>query len=65
MNLDDLITVFDHGLRTVFAPARAARANSTSRILADCGDTEREDVLAALSYAARLVYVKRMERLAA
>lgn len=35
------------------------------QILADYDDLEREDVLAALSYAARLTHVKRMGRLAA
>lgn len=34
-------------------------------ILADYGDLEREDILAALSYAARLAHVKRMARFAA
>ena len=34
-------------------------------ILSDYEDLEREDVLAALSYAARLAHVKRMERFAA
>ncbi|MBI4756620.1 MAG: DUF433 domain-containing protein [Betaproteobacteria bacterium] len=34
-------------------------------ILADYEDLEREDILAALSYAARLTHVKRMERIAA
>lgn len=35
------------------------------QILADYEDPEREDILAALSYAARLTHVKRMERFAA
>jgi len=35
------------------------------QILADYEDLEREDLLAALSYAARLAHVKRMEPLAA
>lgn len=35
------------------------------QILADYEDLEREDILAALSYAARLTHVKRMERFAA
>jgi len=35
------------------------------QILADYEDLEREDILAALSYAARLAHVKRMEPLAA
>ena len=38
---------------------------TTEEILADYEDLEREDVLAALSYAARLAHVKRMERFAA
>jgi uncharacterized protein (DUF433 family) len=38
---------------------------TTEQILADYADLEREDVLAALSYAARLAHVKRMERFAA
>ena len=38
---------------------------TTDEILADYQDLEREDVLAALSYAARLTHVKRMERFAA
>lgn len=38
---------------------------TTDQILDDYVDLEREDVLAALSYAARLAHVKRMERFAA
>ncbi len=38
---------------------------TTEEILADYADLEREDVLAALGYAARLAQVKRMERFAA
>lgn len=38
---------------------------TTEEILADYEDLEREDVLAALAYAARLTHVKRMERFAA
>lgn len=34
-------------------------------ILTDYEDLEREDILAALSYAARLAHVKRLDRLAA
>ncbi|MDP2810307.1 MAG: DUF433 domain-containing protein [Rhodocyclaceae bacterium] len=34
-------------------------------ILLDYEDLEREDILAALAYAARLAHVKRMDRLAA
>lgn len=37
----------------------------TDEILADYEDLEREDILAALAYAARLTQVKRIERLAA
>lgn len=35
------------------------------QILADYEDLEREDILAALAYAARLTHVKRLDRLAA
>jgi uncharacterized protein (DUF433 family) len=38
---------------------------SIEDILADYEDLEREDILAVLSYAARLAHVKQMERLAA
>ena len=38
---------------------------SYADILADYEDLEREDILAALAYAARLTQVKRMEALAA
>ena len=38
---------------------------SIEQVLADYEDLQREDVLAALSYAARLAHVKRMEPLAA
>jgi len=34
-------------------------------ILSDYEDLEREDILAALAFAARLAYVNRVERLAA
>lgn len=34
-------------------------------ILSDYQDLEREDILAVLSFAARLVHVKRFERLSA
>jgi len=34
-------------------------------ILADYEDLEREDILAALAFAARLAHVNRVERLAA
>ena len=42
-----------------------ASGMSTEEILADYEDLEREDILAALSYAARLTHVKRLEHLAA
>ena len=42
-----------------------ASGMSTEEILSDYEDLEREDVMAALSYAARLTHVKRLERLAA
>lgn len=38
---------------------------SIDEILADYEDLEREDILAALAYAARLTQVKRVELLAA
>lgn len=42
-----------------------ASGMTTEEILADYADLEREDILAALSYAARLTHVNRSERLAA
>jgi uncharacterized protein (DUF433 family) len=39
--------------------------NTTEQLLADYDDLGREDILAALSYAARLTHVKRMDRFAA
>jgi uncharacterized protein (DUF433 family) len=42
-----------------------ASGMSTEEILRDYEDLEREDILAALSYAARLTHVKRLEHLAA
>ncbi len=42
-----------------------ASGMSTEEILADYADLEREDILAALSYAARLTHIKRLEHLAA
>lgn len=42
-----------------------ASGMTTEEILADYEDLEREDILAALSYAARLAHVKRLESLAA
>lgn len=38
---------------------------SVEQVLEDYEDLQREDILAALSYAARLSHVKRMEPLAA
>lgn len=38
---------------------------SVEEILADYMDLEREDIFAALSYAARLAHVTRMDRLVA
>lgn len=38
---------------------------SVEQVLEDYEDLQREDILAALSYAARLAQVKRMEPLAA
>lgn len=38
---------------------------TTEQILADYEDLEREDILAALAYAARLSQVKRIESIAA
>jgi uncharacterized protein (DUF433 family) len=42
-----------------------ASGMTTEEILADYEDLEREDILAALSFAARLAHVKRMELSAA
>ncbi len=42
-----------------------ASGMTTEEILADYEDLERENILAALSYAARLTHVKRFQRLAA
>ena len=42
-----------------------ASGMTTDEILKDYEDLEREDILAALSYAARLIHVKRLEHLAA
>ena len=42
-----------------------ASGMTTDEILKDYEDLEREDVLAALAYAARLTHVKRLEHLAA
>ncbi|MGA9666303.1 MAG: DUF433 domain-containing protein [Gallionella sp.] len=42
-----------------------ASGMTTEEILKDYEDLEREDILAALSYAARLTHVKWLEHLAA
>ena len=42
-----------------------ASGMTTEEILADYKDLERKDILAALSYAASLAHVKRLDRLAA
>lgn len=42
-----------------------AAGTTIDQILADYEDLEREDILAALSYAARLAHVKRIDRIAA
>ena len=42
-----------------------ASGMTTEEILADYEDLEREDILAALAYAARFTHVKRLDRLAA
>ena len=42
-----------------------ASGMTTDEILSDYKDLVREDILAALAYAARLTHVKRLERLAA
>jgi len=42
-----------------------ASGMTMDEILADYEDLERQDILASLSYAARLTHIKRMELLAA
>ncbi len=42
-----------------------AAGMSIDEILADYEDLEREDILAALAFAARLAHVKRLDRLVA
>ncbi len=42
-----------------------ASGMTTEEILADYEDLERDDILAVLTYAARLTHIKRMDRLAA
>jgi ubiquinone biosynthesis monooxygenase Coq7 len=49
MNLDNLIVVFDNSLRTVFAPARAARANPAADLPeADLNETEKREAEALM-----------------
>ena len=42
-----------------------ASGMTTEEILADYEDLERDEILAVLTYAARLTHIKRMDRLAA
>lgn len=42
-----------------------ASGMTVDEILTDYEDLDREDILAALAYAARLAHVKRIDRLAA
>lgn len=49
MNLDNLITAFDNSLRTVFAPARSARANPASELAeAELSDSQKREVEALM-----------------
>lgn len=49
MNLDNLITVFDNSLRTVFAPARSARPNPAADLPEDeLADLEKREVEALM-----------------
>lgn len=49
MNLDNLITAFDNSLRTVFAPARAARPNPASSLPeTELSETEKREVEALM-----------------
>ncbi len=49
MNLDNLITAFDNSLRTVFAPARSARANPAADLLeAGLSETEKREAEALM-----------------
>lgn len=49
MNLDSLITVFDNSLRTVFAPARATRANPAAELPeAGLSETEKRETEALM-----------------
>lgn len=76
MNADDRITIDSavcHGkpcVRGLRYPVETllellASGMSVEQILADYEDLEREDILAVLSYAARLAHVNRTERLVA
>jgi uncharacterized protein (DUF433 family) len=76
MNLLDRITIdpsICHGkpcIRGLRYPVETmlellAGGMTVEQILADYPDLERDDILAALTYAARLTHVKRSERFAA
>jgi len=76
MNLLDRITIAPsicHGkpcIRRLRYPVESvlellAGGMTVEQILADYPDLERDDVFAALTYAARLTHVKRSERFAA
>lgn len=76
MNLAERITLdadICHGkpcIRGLRYPVEAllellASGMTAEQILADYADLEREDILAALSYAARLTHIKRIDRFAA
>ena len=76
MNLLDRITIdpsICHGkpcIRGLRYPVETvlellAGSMTVGQILADYPDVERDDVFAALTYAARLTHVKRSERFAA
>jgi uncharacterized protein (DUF433 family) len=76
MNLLDRITIdpsICHGkpcIRGLRYPVETvlellAGGMTVEQILADYPDLERDDVFAALTYAARLTHVKRSERFAA
>lgn len=76
MNMTDRITIdasICHGkpcIRGLRYPVETilewlAGGMTTEDILADYEDLERDDILAALGFAARLTHIKRTERLAA
>ncbi len=49
MNLDSLITAFDNSLRTVFAPARVARANPAAELPeADLSEAQKREAEALM-----------------